>query len=69
MNWERVAGNWVQFKGKIKEKWGFFTDDELDQVAGKRDVFVGKIVEKYGITKDRAEQAIEEFCRDLDKAA
>jgi len=22
MNWDRIEGNWKQFKGKIKEEWG-----------------------------------------------
>jgi len=22
MNWDRIEGNWKQFKGKAKEKWG-----------------------------------------------
>jgi CsbD-like len=34
MNWDRVEGDWKQFKGKIKEKWGNLTDDDLDRVAG-----------------------------------
>ena len=31
MNWDQIEGNWKQFKGKIKEKWGDLTDDDLDQ--------------------------------------
>jgi uncharacterized protein YjbJ (UPF0337 family) len=61
MNWDRVEGNWKQFKGMLKEKWGKFTDDELDVVAGKRDQFVGKLQEKYGITKDEAERQLADF--------
>lgn len=69
MNWDTVAGNWKQFKGKIKQKWGFLTDDELDVIAGKRDALVGKIEEKYGITKTRVEEALDEFLKELGKAA
>ena len=29
MTWDIVAGNWKQFSGKIKQKWGQLTDDEL----------------------------------------
>ncbi|MFZ0054850.1 MAG: CsbD family protein, partial [Pseudolabrys sp.] len=28
MDWNRVEGNWKQFKGQIKEKWGNLTDDD-----------------------------------------
>ena len=37
MDWNRVEGNWKQTKGKIKEKWGQLTDDDLTQIDGKRD--------------------------------
>jgi uncharacterized protein YjbJ (UPF0337 family) len=32
MNWDTVKGDWKAFKGKIREKWGDFTEDELDKV-------------------------------------
>jgi uncharacterized protein YjbJ (UPF0337 family) len=37
MNWDRVSGNWKQFRGKVKAQWGKLTDDEIDQIAGNRD--------------------------------
>ena len=65
MSWNTVEGNWNQFKGKVKEKWGELTDDELDQIAGKRDILIGKIQEKYGIVEDEAEKRIKEFEKEL----
>ena len=59
MDWNRVEGNWKQIKGKVKEKWGRLTDDELDKIAGKRDQLEGKIQERYGIAKDQARKDIE----------
>jgi uncharacterized protein YjbJ (UPF0337 family) len=56
MNWDQVAGNWKQFKGLVKEKWGKLTDDDLDVVAGKRDQLIGKIQERYGISKEEAQK-------------
>jgi uncharacterized protein YjbJ (UPF0337 family) len=72
MNWDRIEGNWKQFKGQVKEQWGRFTDDELDVVAGKRDQFLGKLQEKYGITKDEAQRQLLEFernCKDVPQRA
>lgn len=43
MNWDQVEGKWKQYKGQAKEKWGKFTDDDLDVVDGKRQ----QIVEKF----------------------
>jgi uncharacterized protein YjbJ (UPF0337 family) len=61
MNTDTMKGNWKQFKGKIKEKWGQLTDDELDSFEGKKDQIVGKIQEKYGLTRDEAERQYSEF--------
>jgi uncharacterized protein YjbJ (UPF0337 family) len=58
MNWDQIEGNWMQFKGKVKEKWGKLTDDQLDQLEGNRDQLVGKIQEQYGISKEEAEEQI-----------
>jgi uncharacterized protein YjbJ (UPF0337 family) len=61
MNWDRIEGNWKQFKGKVKERWGKLTDDELDVIAGKRDQLSGKLQKAYGISKEEAEQQIAHF--------
>lgn len=65
MTWDRVQGNWTQAKGKVKERWGDFTDDELEQMAGQKDQLVGKLQEKYGIAKDEAERQADEFARQM----
>lgn len=61
MNWDTIEGNWKQWKGTIREKWGKLTNDELDVIAGKRDRLTGKIQEKYGIAKDEVEKQLNEF--------
>jgi uncharacterized protein YjbJ (UPF0337 family) len=65
MSWNKVEGNWNQFKGKVKEKWGELTDDELDQIAGKRDILIGKIQEKYELAEDEAKKRVKEFEKEL----
>jgi uncharacterized protein YjbJ (UPF0337 family) len=61
MNWDRIEGNWKQFKGKVKEQWGKLTDDNLDIIAGNRDRLAGKVQEAYGISKDEAMKQIKRF--------
>ncbi|MEN4797398.1 CsbD family protein [Pantoea agglomerans] len=61
MNEDCIGGNWKQFKGKVKEKWGDLTDDDMTVVEGKRDQLVGKIQERYGYEKDRAEKEVKEW--------
>lgn len=61
MNWDRVEGNWIQFKGKVKEQWGKLTDDQLDQIEGRRDRLVGVLQEQYGLAKDQAEKDVDKW--------
>jgi uncharacterized protein YjbJ (UPF0337 family) len=61
MNWDVIEGDWTQFKGHVKKKWGKLTDDNLDAIAGKRDQLAGKIQEIYGITKEQAELQVKAF--------
>src|SRR5690242_18786045 len=54
MNNDRIAGNWKQMKGKLKEQWGKLTDDEIDQLEGKSEQLAGKLQERYGMARDEA---------------
>lgn len=66
MNWDRIEGNWKQFTGKAREKWGRLTDDDMEKIGGKRDQLVGKVQESYGIAKDQAEKQVREFEKSFD---
>jgi uncharacterized protein YjbJ (UPF0337 family) len=56
-----VEGNWKQVKGKVKEKWGQLTDDDLDVIGGRRDQLEGKIQERYGLAKDQVRKDIDNW--------
>jgi uncharacterized protein YjbJ (UPF0337 family) len=58
MNLDIVQGNWKQFKGKVKARWGKLTGDHLDVIAGKHVELAGKAQEGYGIGKNAAEQQV-----------
>jgi len=61
MNTETMAGSWKEMKGKIKEKWGKLTDDDLTVVEGKKDQLVGLLEKRYGYAKERAQKDAEAF--------
>lgn len=60
-----LQGQWKQLRGRIKEKWGELTDDEVDQIEGRRDRLIGKLQEKYGYTKQEAEDRVTAFMSEL----
>jgi uncharacterized protein YjbJ (UPF0337 family) len=61
MNWDEFAGNWKQVTGKVKEKWGKLTDDDLMVIAGKREQLTGLLQERYGYGKDHVEKEVDAF--------
>lgn len=65
MNWDRIQGNWKQFSGKVKERWGKLTDDDLDVIDGRRDQLEGKIQERYGYGKDQVKKELDEWSNSL----
>ena len=58
MDWNRVEGNWKQFRGKVREKWADLTDDDLERINGRREQLEGKIQERYGSARDAARRYI-----------
>jgi uncharacterized protein YjbJ (UPF0337 family) len=65
MDWNRIEGNWKQFKGQAKEKWGRLTDDDLDVVNGQQEQLEGKIQERYGLAKDQAKKDVDAWFKSL----
>jgi len=61
MNWDIVEGNWELTRGKVTERWGKLSDDQLDRVSGKRYQLVDEIRESYGIGKDEAERQVRDW--------
>ena len=65
MNWDRIEGDWKQFSGKVKQKWGQLTDDDLAKVNGKREQLEGILQQRYGYAKDKAKTEIDQWANNL----
>ncbi len=61
MNKDQLKGQWSEVKGKVKERWGKLTDDELTQINGQYDQLIGKIQQRYGCRKEQAEEQFKSF--------
>jgi uncharacterized protein YjbJ (UPF0337 family) len=65
MNWDQIAGNWKELKGKVRAKWGKLTDHDLTIVGGKKDQLAGILQQKYGYAKEQAEKELDAFTSSL----
>ena len=61
MNWDRIQGNWKQFKDSARQEWSALTDEQLDAIAGRREELVGRIQEEYGMSKEETEKQITDW--------
>lgn len=61
MNEDIIKGQWKQFGGSIKQKWGKFIDNDFIVVEGNFEYLVGKVQECYGIVCDEVEVQVCEF--------
>ena len=61
MNKDIADGKWQQMKGKLQQKWGDLTDDDLDRINGQREEFAGVMKERYGKSKEEAEQEFDKL--------
>jgi uncharacterized protein YjbJ (UPF0337 family) len=61
MNEDVLKGQWLQLRGKVREKWGKLTNDDLDQIQGRAQQLVGRIQERYGLARAEAERQVKEW--------
>jgi uncharacterized protein YjbJ (UPF0337 family) len=55
----QLKGNWNEIKGKLKQKYGQLTDDDLAFAEGKEDELLGRLQKRLGRTKDQLRAEIE----------
>jgi uncharacterized protein YjbJ (UPF0337 family) len=61
MNKLGLKGNWNEIKGKLKQKYGELTDDDLIFTEGKEDELYGRLQQRLGKTKDELRKEIEKI--------
>ena len=65
MNSDVIKGKWKQINGRIKERWGNLTDDDLDVAEGHSEYLAGKLQERYGWTKEKAQEELRDSSNKL----
>lgn len=61
MNQQILEGNWNEIKGKLREKWGQLTDDDLPQIRGDAEQLIGAIQRKTGEAREAIQQYLHEI--------
>ena len=56
-----LKGHWNEIKGKLKQKYGQLTDDDLTFAEGKEEELLGRLQKRLGKSKEDVRKEIEEF--------
>ena len=57
----QFKGSWNEVKGKLKQKYGDLTDDDLTFTEGKEDELLGRLQQRLGKSKEDLRREIEDF--------
>jgi len=60
VNQQTLQGNWNELKGKLREKWGQLTNEDLTMAQGNVDQLIGLIQRKTGEARSSIEDFLEE---------
>src|SRR3954466_16268735 len=56
INTQELQGQWNQLRGKVKEKWGQLTDDDLNVSGGNFDQLIGTNQQRTGEGRESIER-------------
>ncbi len=63
MNWDQIQVDWMQFKGKVRNKWVKLTDEDLTRIGGRRKELAARLQARYGFARNEAEREIEAWMK------
>jgi len=57
-----LFGKWLELRGRVRQKWGELTDDDLTRLSGQREELAGILQQRFGYAT--AETEISEWLGD-----
>lgn len=61
MNATMLKGDWNVMKGKLKQKFGSLTDDDLTFAEGQEDELLGRIQKRLGKSREQVEKILDDL--------
>jgi uncharacterized protein YjbJ (UPF0337 family) len=69
VNPQVLKGDWNKIKGKLRDRWGHLSNDELESAHGNIDQLVGTIQRRTGEARESVERYLEELTGSAASAA
>ncbi|MBA3314212.1 MAG: CsbD family protein [Planctomycetota bacterium] len=65
VNEQTFKGHWTELRGKVKEKWGALTDDDLVLAEGNADQLIGIVQRRTGESREKIEHDLDRMTSDM----
>ncbi len=57
----KIKGNWNELKGKLKQKYGQLTDDDVVYEKGKEDELYGRLQKRLGKSREEVDRILNDL--------
>src|SRR6266446_5085074 len=57
---DMLKRQWESLKGRVRQRWSRFTDDDLTEIDGEREALMGKIQERLALAIDLGQIVVRE---------
>lgn len=57
----KMKGNWNELKGRLKQRFGVLTDNDLLYQEGKEDELYGRLQQRLGKTREEVDSLLNEL--------
>ena len=61
MKWDHIESHWREFAGAARAHWSKLTDHDWHAMTGTKGHLIGRIQKRYEVTRDEAEQRVEDW--------
>jgi uncharacterized protein YjbJ (UPF0337 family) len=61
MNEDILQGKWKELRGKVRQRWGKVTGDDVEQLKGTHEELVGLLQKRYGYERKQAAKEVQEW--------
>jgi uncharacterized protein YjbJ (UPF0337 family) len=65
MDRDLIEGKWTEIRGRLRERYGELTDDDIQAAKGDREQLEGMMQQKLGKSKDEARTAVDDLLAGL----
>lgn len=59
--WERIEGDWREFRRHVRHEWARLTDEHLDEIDGRRDRLAQRVRDVYGVNDEEADKQVDSW--------